>query len=119
MRDIWRTEIAKHDGVGAIDGLAWMTRTTLDIIGLAGKLSHSACHRVAVTKAKNILGFNYKIDSLSNDAETENELMKSFSTILRTGAKLDVISMLKAIYPALRFLVRINILPSSSSLFNL
>ena len=65
------------------------------------------------------LGFNYKFDSLSSDAETENELMKSFSTLLKTGANLDVISMLKAMYPALRFLVRINIFPSSSSLFNL
>ena len=52
MRDIWRAEIAKHDGVGAIDGLAWMTRTTLDIIGLAGKLSNPACDRVVVIKAK-------------------------------------------------------------------
>ena len=118
MRDIWRVEITKHDGVGAIDGLAWMSRTTLDIIGLAGKLSLPTCDRIAVIK-DTFVGFNYKIDSLYNDAETENELMKSFSTILKTGANLDVISMLKAMYPALRFLVRINILTSSSSLSNL
>ena len=28
----------KHDGVCPIEGLAWMSRTTLDIIGLAGKI---------------------------------------------------------------------------------
>ncbi|KAF8805907.1 cytochrome P450 [Phlegmacium glaucopus] len=37
LRDIWRTEIAKHDGIGPIECLSWMSRTTLDIIGLAGK----------------------------------------------------------------------------------
>ena len=65
------------------------------------------------------LGFDYKFDSLSTDAETENELMKSFSTIFKTGTNLNAISVLKALYPALRFLVRINILANSSSLSNL
>ena len=37
LRDIWSTEIIKHDGVGPIECLSWMSRTTLDIIGLAGK----------------------------------------------------------------------------------
>ena len=28
----------KHGGVGSIECLTWMSRTTLDIIGLAGKI---------------------------------------------------------------------------------
>ena len=41
LRDIWSTEIVKHDGVGPIEVLSWMSRTTLDIIGLAGKITPS------------------------------------------------------------------------------
>ncbi|KAF8809591.1 cytochrome P450 [Phlegmacium glaucopus] len=83
LRDIWSTEIAKHDGVGPIECLSWMSRTTLDIIGLAG--------------------FNYNFNALTSDPE-KNALMKSFSTIFKAGAKPSVIPILKGLYPPLRFL---------------
>ncbi|KAF8802404.1 cytochrome P450 [Phlegmacium glaucopus] len=83
LRDIWSTEIAKHDGVGPIECLSWMSRTTLDIIGLAG--------------------FNYNFNALTSDPE-KNALMKSFSTIFKAGAKPSIIPILKAKYPHLRFL---------------
>jgi len=83
LRDIWSTEIAKHDGVGPIECLSWMSRTTLDIIGLAG--------------------FNYKFNALSSDPE-KNELLNSFSTILKSGRAPSIIFLLRAMYPPLGFL---------------
>ncbi|KAF8816754.1 hypothetical protein BYT27DRAFT_7076267, partial [Phlegmacium glaucopus] len=66
LRDIWSTEIVKHDGAAPIECLSWMGRTTLDIIGLAG--------------------FNYKFNALSSDPD-KNELMKAFSRIFKAGEK--------------------------------
>ncbi|KAF8809593.1 cytochrome P450 [Phlegmacium glaucopus] len=83
LRDIWSTEIAKHDGVGPIECLSWISRTTLDIIGLAG--------------------FNYNFNASTSDPE-KNALMKSFSTIFKAGAKPSIIPILKAMYPPLCFL---------------
>ncbi|KAF8810800.1 cytochrome P450 [Phlegmacium glaucopus] len=72
------TEIAKHGDIGPIECLSWMSRTTLDIVGLAG--------------------FNYKSNALTSDPE-KNDLMKSFSTIFKAGAKPTFIPMLRAICP--------------------
>jgi hypothetical protein len=60
------------------------------------------------------LGFNYNFNSLSG----ENELMKAFSAILKAGQKPSVIPILKAMSPALRFLVRISIVASQFYLLN-
>ena len=49
--------------------------------------------------------------ALTGDPET-NELMKAFSTLFKAGQKQTVISTLKAMYPVLRFLVRIGIVTS-------
>ena len=49
---MWSGEIVKHDGVAPIECLSWMSRTTLDIIGLAGKLSYPTCHHRAVLKTE-------------------------------------------------------------------
>ena len=46
--DIWSSEIVKHDGEARIECLSWMSRVTLDIIGLAGKLSYSTCRHVFI-----------------------------------------------------------------------
>jgi len=83
LRDIWSAEIIRQNGLGRIECLSWMSRTTLDIIGLAG--------------------FNYKFNALSSDPE-KNELMRSFSALFKAGTKPSVIPMVKAMYPPLRFL---------------
>jgi hypothetical protein len=36
LRDLWLKEIAKNGSKGRIDVLSWLSKTTLDIIGLAG-----------------------------------------------------------------------------------
>ncbi|KAF8955546.1 cytochrome P450 [Flammula alnicola] len=85
LRDIWAEEVVKQDkeGVGRIDALSWLSRTTLDIIGLAG--------------------FNYKFDALTDDPE-KNELNEAFAIMFRAGTGLDVIPILRGLIPALRFL---------------
>ena len=110
LRDIWGREIAKNDGVARIECQSWMSRATLDIIGLAGKLLYPTCHHHVFLKLKS-LGFNYKFNALSGDPE-RNELMNSFSTLIKAGQSISVIPSLRALYPALRFLVRIGIVTS-------
>ena len=108
LRDIWSREIVKHDGEARIECLSWMNRATLDIIGLAGKLSCPTCIHVLQLKSP---GFNYKFNALSDDPE-KNELMKAFSTLFKAVQKTSVIPSLRAMYPVLRFLVRIGIATS-------
>lgn len=37
LRDVWAAESSKQGGTGRIDVLSWLSRATLDIIGLAGQ----------------------------------------------------------------------------------
>jgi len=36
LRDIWAAESAKQGGTGRIEVLSWLSKMTLDVIGLAG-----------------------------------------------------------------------------------
>lgn len=36
LRDIWITESVKQGGTGRVDALSWLSKLTLDVIGLAG-----------------------------------------------------------------------------------
>ncbi|PPQ82386.1 hypothetical protein CVT25_008347 [Psilocybe cyanescens] len=85
LRDIWTTEIKRQnvEGAGRIDALSWLSRLTLDVIGLAG--------------------FNYKFHALTDDPEL-NELSKAFAILFKAGTKLDVIGIMRGIFPLLRFL---------------
>ena len=75
-------------------------------------LSYLTCHHRAIIKQKSP-GFDYNFNALSCDPE-KNELMKSFSILFKSGQKLSatVVPILKAMYPALSFIVRIAILTS-------
>ena len=44
LREIWSKEIVEHDGEARIECLSWMSRATLDIIGLAGKSFYPTGH---------------------------------------------------------------------------
>ena len=81
-----------------------MSRTTLDIIGLAGTIIPLNAATPLLLRLK-FPGFNYKFNALTDDPE-KNELMKSFSTILKAGEKPTVIPKIRALCPSLRFLVR-------------
>ncbi|KAF8436842.1 cytochrome P450 [Boletus edulis BED1] len=87
LRDVLSSEIAK-DPVGTtpsarIDIMPWLSRTTLDIIGLAG--------------------FNYNFDSL-NANEKPNELNEAFSTMVDANQSLSILTILRARLPPLHIL---------------
>ncbi|PPQ79656.1 hypothetical protein CVT26_015782 [Gymnopilus dilepis] len=81
LRDIWADEIIKANG--QVEVLSWLSKMTLDVIGLAG--------------------FNYNFNALTRDGE-KNELNQAFSTIFRSGTRMSLIPMLRGMVPFLRFL---------------
>ncbi|KAF8061719.1 cytochrome P450 [Lyophyllum atratum] len=83
LRDIWAADNANHGGTSRIDILSWLSRTTLDIIGLAG--------------------FNYSFNALNEDHK-ENELNAAFSTVFHAGTTMSLIPILRAWFPIFRFL---------------
>ncbi|KAF8177631.1 cytochrome P450 [Pholiota molesta] len=78
LRDRWTEEISKqtkdYEGPAKIDALSWLSRTTLDIIGLAG--------------------FNYNFDSLTDSPE-KNELSEAFAVMFRTSSTTRLVPMLR------------------------
>ncbi|KAG6820052.1 hypothetical protein H0H93_006067 [Arthromyces matolae] len=83
LRDVWLAEIERQGSEAHVDGLSWLSRATLDIIGLAG--------------------FKYKFDALTESPE-KNELNAAFATMFQGGTKVTMIPMLRTYIPALRFL---------------
>ncbi|KAI0688229.1 cytochrome P450 [Cytidiella melzeri] len=82
LRDRWLDEIEKSSADNAhVDAMSWLSKATLDIIGLAG--------------------FNYNFDALSPDVET-NELNEAFNTIFTTQGRLNLFVVLQAMLPILR-----------------
>ncbi|KAF8161957.1 cytochrome P450 [Mycena galopus ATCC 62051] len=63
LRDIWAAQVAKStNGVARVEVLSWLSKATLDIIGLAG--------------------FNYKIDALgAEEGAAPNELAEAFEAL--------------------------------------
>lgn len=79
------SEIAKNGDSAQVDILSWLSRMTLDVIGLAG--------------------FNYRFDSLNPHAPP-NELSGAFEEMFNpSGARLTLFIILKNIFPILEFLV--------------
>ncbi|KAF9464574.1 cytochrome P450 [Collybia nuda] len=84
LRDIWGAQAtAAESGAARINVLSWLSRMTLDVIGLAG--------------------FNYKFDALNSDPK-QNELNSAFNTMFQSNTKMTVVPMLRAWFPLLRFL---------------
>jgi len=82
LRDILM-EMIKTNESAPIDVLSWLSKTTLDIIGLAG--------------------FNYKFGALDVD-ERPNELNKAFATMFRAGTQGGILQFLLTWIPILRFI---------------
>ncbi|KAF8655799.1 hypothetical protein AX16_002885 [Volvariella volvacea WC 439] len=83
LRDIWEGESIKQGGVATIDVLSWLSRMTLDVIGLAG--------------------FNYHFDNLRPNSKP-NELNEAFAVLLNPSKGLQLLPLLRGLFPALRFL---------------
>ncbi|KNZ77019.1 Secologanin synthase [Termitomyces sp. J132] len=100
LRDAWASENDRKDGQDWIDALSWLSRTTLDVIGLAGLFF---CFPTALTLTGLHAGFNYKFDALSEDPK-KNELNAAFALMFKAGTRLSLIPMIRAYFPFLRFL---------------
>lgn len=84
LRDLWGAEVAKAGGVSAqVEALSWLSRATLDIIGLAG--------------------FGYTFDAL-NPAGEVNELNEAFSTLFTPAGRDRFFGFLQATFPPLRLI---------------
>ncbi|KAK7056049.1 cytochrome P450 [Favolaschia claudopus] len=83
LRDIWTTQASKSDGIARVEALSWLSKATLDIIGLAG--------------------FNYKIDALAADDDAPpNELAEAFEASFASDTGFSFIRFLQMRYPLLR-----------------
>uniref|UniRef100_A0A0W0G9B1 Cytochrome p450 n=2 Tax=Moniliophthora roreri TaxID=221103 RepID=A0A0W0G9B1_MONRR len=99
LRDVWKSEINEaENGEARLDALSWLSRMTLDIIGLAGMvLADSRC-----LQAVNVIdptGFNYTFSSLSGKP---NELNEAFTTLFAQTSSFGVWPMLQGHLPILR-----------------
>ncbi|KAF8839261.1 cytochrome P450 [Paxillus ammoniavirescens] len=86
LRDVWSSEIAnaaENATSTRIDVLPWLSRMTLDVIGLAG--------------------FNYDFNAL-NATEKPNELNEAFSTIFTATQRFSIFPILQARIPPLRLI---------------
>ncbi|KAF8645783.1 hypothetical protein AX16_007578 [Volvariella volvacea WC 439] len=83
LRDVWEAESIKQGGVGRIDVLSWLSRMTLDVIGLAG--------------------FNYHFDNLQPGSKP-TELNEAFAALFRSGQRLRLLPFIRGLVPALRWL---------------
>ncbi|KAJ7785145.1 cytochrome P450 [Mycena maculata] len=83
LRDIWAAQVSKDGGVARIEVLHWLSKTTLDIIGLAG--------------------FNYKINALGTDAnDTPDKLAEAFEALFAAETGFSIVGLLQALFPVLR-----------------
>ncbi|KAJ7494429.1 cytochrome P450 [Mycena galericulata] len=79
LRDVWAVQAANSNGAARVDVLSWLSKATLDIIGLAG--------------------FNYNFNNLSSE---NSELGAAFSVIFRSGMQMSLVRMLQTWIPSLR-----------------
>ncbi|KAF8604787.1 cytochrome P450 [Ceratobasidium sp. AG-I] len=83
LKDIWINEIkANPEGKAVIDVLPWLSRATLDIIGVAG--------------------FDYHFNSL--EGGDEDELSRAFMKVFEAGQDFNLLAILKNFIPVLRLI---------------
>ncbi|KAJ7479070.1 cytochrome P450 [Mycena latifolia] len=83
LRDIWAANATQNGGVARVEILSWLSKATLDIIGLAG--------------------FNYNINALgAQNDDTPDELATAFETLLATDNQFGALRFLQGFYPIFR-----------------
>ncbi|KAJ7607627.1 cytochrome P450 [Mycena polygramma] len=88
LRDIWAAQAANTGGVARVEVLSWLSKATLDIIGLAG--------------------FNYNINALGAlEGAAQNELAEAFEAVFaaETGG-FSVVRFFQLRFPILRRFLR-------------
>ncbi|KAI5118123.1 hypothetical protein M0805_008032 [Coniferiporia weirii] len=83
LRDVLKSGISEKQSPQTIDVLAWLSRATLDIIGLAG--------------------FDYNFNSL-DVSDKPNELNNAFSILFSAGGASNVLRAIQGRFPVLRFI---------------
>lgn len=83
LRDVLQAQLSDDGAPAKIDVLSWLSRATLDIIGLAG--------------------FDYAFDALDGK---ENELNEAFAMIFRATESIPLFQMLQSMVPLLGYIVR-------------
>ncbi|RXW20257.1 hypothetical protein EST38_g5602 [Candolleomyces aberdarensis] len=84
LRDAWTAEISREGEVANVNALAWLSRMTLDVIGLAG--------------------FNYKFNALA-DGEERTELSHAFANLFgRAAGRPGPLMLMRARFPLLRWI---------------
>jgi len=110
LRDIWLQQLQVHNsdpitnekqGIKGprIDVLGWLSRATLDIIGLTGHSIHNFC---AYLLTLVVTGFGYTFNSLSPASTAKEPLADAFRTIFSVEEKFEVINVLRIWVPFLR-----------------
>ncbi|KZW00396.1 cytochrome P450 [Exidia glandulosa HHB12029] len=81
LRDVWRAKVAEGGGSAEVDALSWLSKATLDIIGLAG--------------------FDYHFNALKDQS---NELSDAFGAVFSTSQQFRLLNFLRNVIPVLRWL---------------
>ncbi|KAF7361367.1 hypothetical protein MSAN_01169400 [Mycena sanguinolenta] len=82
LRDIWAGLVANANGAARVDILSWLSKATLDIIGLAGEF----------------------ISNFRSYAEGTSELGQAFADIFRSGETINFIRVLQSFLPVFRII---------------
>lgn len=83
LRDVWSTMTVDSEHTTRIDIMPWLSKMTLDVIGLAG--------------------FNYEFNAL-NATDKPNELNQAFSVMFSAGQQMSIVGILKSRFPFLRWI---------------
>ncbi|KAJ7698378.1 cytochrome P450 [Mycena rosella] len=85
LRDIWAAQAAQNGGVARVEILSWLSKATLDIIGLAG--------------------FNHKINALGAQGHDQpDELAAAFETLFSADNQFSPLRALQGMYPIFRYI---------------
>ncbi|KAJ7698392.1 cytochrome P450 [Mycena rosella] len=83
LRDIWVAQAAQNGGVARVEVLSWLSKATLDIIGLAG--------------------FNYRINALGAEShDVPDPLAEAFDALFTSGTGFGVLRLLQSRVSVLR-----------------
>ncbi|KAF7359134.1 hypothetical protein MSAN_01255000 [Mycena sanguinolenta] len=102
LRDIWAAQTANSGGSSRVDALTWLSKATLDIIGLAGKSTPYP----PTESDSSFAGFNYNFNSLASEEQTE--LGAAFATTFQAGQTINTFRLLQVWFPLFR-IVRTNV----------
>lgn len=114
LRDLWVKQATQGGGVARVEALSALSKTSLDIIGLAGLWS--AWLSLRETQLM-LAGFNYDINALEADEHASpDELVEAFDRLCSLQTGISISQIMRRQFPILRYIVRTNTLNGNPSL---